>query len=145
MRCGLVLKSWHAFVAPLVVASAAACAATDGQELPSTPDAGPTSSTALGSVEALARPDRALNRALALTEDGWRLDGDAFSSPGFRSRVRGALAARLAPTADGVLDLRVARSEDQLWVAKTQCVAGSLRFPATCRRRSLRSWRRALR
>ena len=110
MRCSEALRFLRARVAPLVVVAATACSASDS-EPPASPDAGLTPSGALASVRALARPDPTLDRLLAPSAEGWQLDGTAFSSPGSRSGVEGSLAGRLPATADGTVELNVARRD----------------------------------
>ncbi|MBK7581895.1 MAG: hypothetical protein IPI67_17010 [Myxococcales bacterium] len=60
----------------------------------------------------LARTDPALARLLVPNSGGWSRDGDAFTSIGWRAAGQASLAARLAPSADGVLDVGVQRDAE---------------------------------
>jgi hypothetical protein len=93
----------------LTVAYVTACS---GQE-PSGP-AMPVEPPALIAASAIASLDPALGRLLLPTEAGWRLEGGAITSPGWRAASVGrfdALGARLPAKADGVLEVGVSRIE----------------------------------
>ena len=109
MRCSATSNFLRTFVALVIAGASGGCAPADGAHPTTSPDAGAPAGAALAQVQALARPDPTVDRMLAPTADGWTLDGDAFASPGLRAGPEGALAARLARTADGVLEVSAAR------------------------------------
>jgi hypothetical protein len=100
-----------AVLACLAAAAAMGCAS---RAEPGPPAVGTDEDPALAAARAVASLDPTLARLLAPTDDGWQIERDSITSPGWRAASAGhfdALGARLPVTADGVVEVGVSQIE----------------------------------